>query len=307
VVIQVAPTLFCSPAALVFAKLTKARSVLHIQDFEVDAMFGLDMAGGGALKGLAYAFERSMLTHFDLVSTISQGMIKRAVAKGVDPQKTILFPNWSEIERFQDIVVNDEFIASLGVDRRKKLVLYSGSMGEKQGLGSVLEVASRFQERDDIQFLLVGEGGVKSDLVEECERLQLKNVSFAPLQPYDALPMLLAAADCHLVVQKRGAADAMLPSKLTNILAAGGNAVITADPDTSLGELVREWPGIACCVEPESVDALSSGIEQTLAMPSPNSIALEYAGEHLEKNAVLATFLSRFDDLVESTKVQDVR
>jgi len=30
-------------------------------------------------------------------------------------------------------------------------------------------------------------------------------------------------------VQKRGAADAVLPSKLTNILAVGGNAVITAD------------------------------------------------------------------------------
>jgi len=40
--------------------------------------------------------------------------------------------------------------------------------------------------------------------------------------------VLLASADGHLVIQKRGAADAVLPSKLTNILAAGGNAVITA-------------------------------------------------------------------------------
>ncbi|NMG17759.1 hypothetical protein [Aromatoleum bremense] len=58
--------------------------------------------------------------------------------------------------------------------------------------------------------------------------------------------MLLASADCHhLVIQKRGAADAVLPSKLTNILAAGGNAVITTDADTTLGVLCTEHPGIA--------------------------------------------------------------
>ncbi|MFP1495553.1 hypothetical protein ACLB1Q_01195 [Escherichia coli] len=47
--------------------------------------------------------------------------------------------------------------------------------------------------------------------------------------------------DCHLVVQKRGAADAVLPSKLTNILAVGGNAVITAEAHTELGQLCETF------------------------------------------------------------------
>lgn len=62
-------------------------------------------------------------------------------------------------------------------------------------------------------------------------------MQFFPLQSYKALPALLKMGDCHLVVQKRGAADAVLPSKLTNILAAGGNAVITAEAHTELGQL----------------------------------------------------------------------
>ncbi|MCP4443041.1 MAG: colanic acid biosynthesis glycosyltransferase WcaI, partial [Aureispira sp.] len=40
VVFLVQPTLFCAPAALIYCKLTGAKSILHIQDFEVDAMFG---------------------------------------------------------------------------------------------------------------------------------------------------------------------------------------------------------------------------------------------------------------------------
>ena len=140
--------------------------------------------------------------------------------------------------------------------------------------------------------MVVGEGAGKVRLLDMCLQRGLSNVIFAPLQPYEDLPALLASADCHLVIQKRGAADAVLPSKLTNILAVGGNALITADPNTSLGLLCSEYPGIATLVEPESVDALITGIEAVLAMPVPNVIATRYASEFLDKDQILTRFLA---------------
>ena len=131
----------------------------------------------------------------------------------------------------------------------------------------MIEAAERLQQREELVFLIVGEGVGKRRRVEMAERKALRNVQFAPLQPYEALPVLLASADCHLVIQKRGAADAVLPSKLTNILTAGGNAVITADADTTLGVLCRAHPGIAVRAEPESVSALIEGIERCLTLP----------------------------------------
>jgi colanic acid biosynthesis glycosyl transferase WcaI len=306
-VIQVAPTLFCSGFTLLFCKLAGARSVLHIQDYEVDAMFGLSMARGGALRRVAYGLERAILRGFNRVSTISNGMTKRALEKGVSEEKLVLFPNWSEVERFQNILIDRDYLAHLGIDRGKKLVLYSGSMGEKQGLEYVLEAAYLLRDRDDIHFLLVGDGGAKERLMGECDARELQNVKFAPVQPYESLPNLLAAADCHLVVQKRGAADSVLPSKLTNILAVGGNAVITADRDTSLGDLTENWPGIACRVTPESISDLVAGIEETLQMSSPNLVALGYAREHLEKNAILNSFLANFDAQVAPNEKPDDR
>jgi colanic acid biosynthesis glycosyl transferase WcaI len=140
--------------------------------------------------------------------------------------------------------------------------------------------------------LIVGEGAGKARLLDLVQQKRLDNVVFGPLQPYEDLPSLLASADCHLVIQKRGAADAVLPSKLTNILAVGGNALITADPDTSLGLLCREHPGIATLVEPESVAALITGIEQALAMPSPNVVATAYARDFLDKDKILKRVLA---------------
>lgn len=291
-VILVVPTLFCAPQALLLAKIAGAKSVLHIQDYEVDALFGLGIAKGGALKRFAFGAERAILRAFDRVSTISSGMLHCARQKGVAEDRLRFFPNWSETARFQNVPRNAELLLRLGVDPSKRVLLYSGNIGEKQGLECVIDAAERLASREDVVFLIVGEGADKARLRAMAQQRGLSNVVFAPLQPYDDLPALLASADCHLVIQKRGVADAVLPSKLTNILAVGGNALITADPETSLGLLCSEHAGIATLVEPESVDALLAGIDAALALPAPNVIATRYAREFLDKDNILRRFLA---------------
>lgn len=303
-IIGVVPTLFCTPGMRLLAKFSGARTLLHIQDYEVDAMLGLGMAGqgkGGKVAKLASAFERSGLLNVDNVSTISRSMMNKAREKGVAAEKVIFFPNWSETERFRDVSATQTVVLreQLGLPADKKLLLYSGNIGEKQGLENVIEVA-KLHQNEPWLFVIVGQGGGKARLEKLAASYELTNVRFLPLQPYEALPALLRMADCHLVIQKRGAADAVLPSKLTNILAVGGNALITAEANTELGQLCREVPGIAVCVEPESVPALSEGISAVLAMPKENRQAREYAERTLEKENVLSQFITAISSHNES-------
>lgn len=299
-IIGVVPTLFCTPGMRLLAKLSGARTVLHIQDYEVDAMLGLGMAGkgkGGRVARLASAFERSGLLNVDNVSTISRSMMNKAQEKGVPAERVIFFPNWSEVARFRDVTDADalQLRQQLGLPADKKIILYSGNIGEKQGLESVIDAADRLRDQPWL-FVIVGQGGGKARLEKMARERGLSNVIFHPLQSYDALPALLKLADCHLVIQKRGAADAVLPSKLTNILAVGGNAVITAERHTELGQLCDTCPGIAVCVEPESVDALIDGIGQALLMSKSNTVAREYAERTLEKENVLSQFIADIRD-----------
>ncbi len=295
-IIGVVPTLFCTPGMRLLGKLSGARTLLHIQDYEVDAMLGLGMAGkgkGGKVARLASAFERSGLHNVDYVSTISRSMMNKAQEKGVAAEKVIFFPNWSEVARFRDVAPADvaALRAQLGLAEAHKIVLYSGNIGEKQGLENVIDAAAALSDKP-WQFVIVGQGGGKARLEKMARDRGLQNIQFFPLQSYDALPALLKMADCHLVVQKRGAADAVLPSKLTNILAVGGNAVITAEAHTELGQLCTSLPGIAVCVEPESVPALVAGIEQALTMPKENTVARDYAERTIEKENVLSQFIA---------------
>ncbi len=82
----------------------------------------------------------------------------------------------------------------------------------------ILDAAERFSERKDVKFIIIGNGVCSTNLQQIANTRGLTNVIFKPLQSHEILPQVLAMADVHLVVQKRGAADAVLPSKLTNIL-----------------------------------------------------------------------------------------
>ena len=58
------PTLFCAPCALVAARLANARAWLHIQDFEVEAFFGLGFGSGGFIKKCVNAVEGWLMCRF---------------------------------------------------------------------------------------------------------------------------------------------------------------------------------------------------------------------------------------------------
>ncbi len=99
VVFTIEPTFFCAPFALLLAAACGSASWLHVQDFEVDAAFDLGLLPAqGPIHDLALALEDPMTRAFTRVSSISLKMVERAQSKGVDPERTVLFPNWVNVD-----------------------------------------------------------------------------------------------------------------------------------------------------------------------------------------------------------------
>jgi colanic acid biosynthesis glycosyl transferase WcaI len=149
----------------------------------------------------------------------------------------------------------------------------------------------------------VGAGAHVNTLKQQAVEMNLNNVVFKPLQAWEDVPAMLAMADVHLVVQKKGAADAVLPSKLTNILSAGGNAVVTAEENTELGQLIVNFPGIYTLAEPESLPGFIQALNTELSRIDKNgsgynTIARKYAEKHLNKDAILSKFLDNIRQLI---------
>lgn len=322
VVFLVQPTLFCAPIALIYSKLTNAKSILHVQDFEIDAVFGLGMIRTSRntnsyvglrdkivsfLQKSAYRIEREIMLHFDVVSSISHSMLGRAEEKGVAREKLLFFPNWADTNFVTPEVDGSRLKSEWGFRDADRLVIYSGNVGRKQGLDLILEAGRAMLDHPDVKFVVIGDGAYRNELLKISEKRNLSNIFFKPLQPWSLVPQILAMADVHLVIQKRGAADSVLPSKLTNILSSGGHALVTADPDTELGRIAEKFPGIFHCVEPESPELFIQGLVHCLGKDtrSTNLVAREYATKYLNGNEVIDRFVADLRAIGETKGIID--
>jgi colanic acid biosynthesis glycosyl transferase WcaI len=297
VVLTVAPTLLVAPLALFTAKLARARTWLHVQDFEVGAALATGaFAGDGVVARLASGFERLCLRAFDRCSSISPRMCDKLAEEGVDPARIYELRNWADLEGVRPLAAST-YRALWGIGERR-VALYSGSIGKKQGIEIIPAAARLLAHRRDLLFVICGNGpGAKTlaAAVAGADNVRLENV-----QPFDRLGDLLALADVHLLPQVTGAADLVLPSKLTNILASGRPVVAAAAPGTSLAQEVE---GCGLATPPEDVEAFAAAIERLLDDHSLHAATARSARLRAEKvwdkERILTAFEAQLGRLVD--------
>jgi colanic acid biosynthesis glycosyl transferase WcaI len=286
IVMTVAQALVNAPAGLLVAKLSGAKAWLHIQDFEVDVAFQMGLLKGKWLQNLVLAAEGWLLSRFDCVSSISSRMLDKLRQKGVIEARMSFFPNWVDIAHIYPLTTPSDYRAELGINIETKVVLFSGTLGGKQGLMVIPEAARLLECRRDILFVVCGDGVMKRQLEAVCAALN--NIRFLPLQPFKRLGQLLGVADIHLLPQSPEAADLVLPSKLSGMLASGRPVIATCLDGTEIARVVSQC---GLVVAPEDGVALAAAIEQLVdddgARQQFGELALLYAKKSFDKNAVL--------------------
>ena len=296
VVICVEPPLFNSFGAIIAGKLSGAKSILHIQDFEVDAAFELSIVRVKWLKHFVYGVERFLMNRFDKVSTISEAMLEKLNKKSVDPVRQIFLPNWVDITSIYPLETVSNYRTELSISPNKIVALYSGNMGEKQGLEIVIQAAKEL-ESENIQFIMCGSGAALERL--RVLAMDLKNILWLPLQPLERLNDFLNVADIHLLPQQAGAADLVMPSKLTGMLASGRPIIATADIDTQVEKVVRECGVVVAPGDSaeflQSIKMLSENVE---LRDNLGVKAREYANNNLQYEVIMKKFEKELLELV---------
>lgn len=207
---------------------------IHIQDFEFDAAIE-----SGIIKkykffeSILLGVEKIILNKADIVSTISNGMMKKLGSKS--KSETYFLTNWIEENFIQKIPQGNRHPY---FQEGKFNILYSGNIGEKQDWDFFMKVVTKLKEYENIVFQVVGDGAKRKDLEAEC--LSFPNVSFHDPVSYENLPFLLSTADLHILFQKSDVIDTVMPSKLLGMLASGVISVVTGNKDSEIKEIFEE-------------------------------------------------------------------
>jgi colanic acid biosynthesis glycosyl transferase WcaI len=302
VVLAICPLLQSGIFPALLSYYRKIPFIFHFQDLQLDMAREMGIINNSLLLILIKQLEQYLLSNAEAVTTISQAMSVKLKNKGVSTNRLYLFPNWADLEQICPSNSFNTLRREIGLENTIT-ILYSGNIAEKQGIEIILEAAKITKQNNRIRFIIAGEGAARIRLQSLAKKQNLDNLIFKPIQSEKRFPLLLAAGDIHLVVQKAKAADLVMPSKLVNILAAGRPFIATAQPQTELGKVTQESQA-GLLVPPEDASALAQAIlklsEYDDLRKQMGDRARKYAESHLNREIILRQFESLLDQLVHN-------
>lgn len=256
-VIAMSPPLTLGLSGWLIAKGRRSPLLFNIQDVFPDAAIET-----GAIKNKAVIVASRLLEKISyraarVVTVLSEDLRANVAAKlpASQSKKVVVIPNFVDTKAIQPLDRMTPYRHELGIDERL-IVMYAGNVGFSQSLNLLIDAAREFP---DVAFVVNGSGAARASL--EIAVRDVNNVIFGDYQPTERLAEVLATADIHVVLLKRGLGKVSVPSKTYSIMASGRAVVAAIDPGT---EVVRLIEGGQCgiAVPPDDptalIDALST-------------------------------------------------
>jgi glycosyltransferase involved in cell wall biosynthesis len=122
----------------------------------------------------------------------------------------------------------------------KFIVLYSGNIGLSGDVEVLIDIAEKI-ERDNVIFIIIGDGVKKARICEKVETLSLKNVVLLPWQPAAELPFSLSSANLAVVSLGAKVSKMAVPSKLYNYLSVGAPLLCISSKGSEVENLILKY------------------------------------------------------------------
>lgn len=295
------PPLFLGLTAAWLRRTAGRPYVFHVADPWPDFPVAMGALDQPIARRIAYAIEALAYRQASLVTTVTPGLVDLLDAKPSAHGKVRLVPNAVDTTRFDPRRDSQAARTGLGWPEARTTLVYAGSVGLAQGLGTLLEAAAPLAA-EDVLVHVVGEGFERARLEAEARERGLDHVRFEPPRPAEAIPEVLAAADGILVMLRDGPLyEHALPTKLLEGMAAGRPVIVSAAGEAATIVAKAEAGYVA---RPEDPASLRRAIREFAA--DPGRAARGRAGRALaettyDRLAAVTALASYLEAVIRST------
>lgn len=299
-VFAMSPPLTLGVAGWLAARRWRVPYVFNIQDVFPDVAVEVEAITNPTVIKAASALERWCYRRADAVTVLSEDLRDNVQGKVSDAHARVI-PNFVDTQWIRPRSLQEQEVAAYRAENDltgRKVVMYAGNVGFSQSLPLLLDAARALADRPEVVFVINGGGSARADL--ERQAAGLTNVRFVDFQPKARLPAVLAAADVHVVVLKRGLARSSVPSKTYSIMAAGRPLIASVDEGTEVARLVEDAEaGLA--VPPDDPDAFVAAVTKLLDAPEA-TVEMGRAGRYFVEewaspSAIAERYEALFDEL----------
>jgi glycosyltransferase involved in cell wall biosynthesis len=286
VVIATSPQFFCGWAGVIVSALRRVPFVLEVRDLWPESIEAVGALRNPRLLRFLEWLEHRMYAAALRIVTVGEGYRGKLRDRGVDPERIDVISNGVDLGLFLAGADGGPVRERFGLGQRF-VCAYLGTIGMGCGLDVVLRAARTLRERgrEDVCFLLVGDGAVREELEVQARAEELASVVFTGRQPKSDMPAFLAATDACLVhLTRTQLFETVMPSKIFE--AAAMRKPIVLGVAGFAAELVaRADAGL--CIEPENDAEL---VEAVLSLAADPALAHRLGEAGYERIATRFTY-----------------
>jgi glycosyltransferase involved in cell wall biosynthesis len=262
---------------------------IWVQDLWPETLASTGMVRSSILLRLTDRLVRFVYSGCDRILVQSLAFIPRITRKGVPEAKIRYFPNSAE-ELYRPVKV------TFDAQERRLMpqgfcLLFAGNLGKAQDLPTILSAAEKLRNEQDIHWVIIGDGPMRSLTEEKIRVWGLSNtVHLLGRYPGEAMPRFFALADALLVTLKQDPIFAItVPSKVQAYLACGKPILAALDGE---GARLIEESGGGMTVPAGNPDALAEMVARMSKMPKSElekmgRLSRDYSEKHFERNRLL--------------------
>jgi glycosyltransferase involved in cell wall biosynthesis len=280
---------------LLIGRVKRARFFFEVTDLWPETLidFGRLSPDGRPARWMRQ-LERYLFRHAERIVMLWRHTDAYVESQGVSPDKILWVPHGVELGRYEELEPYE------GGPRRPFRIMFLGGFVASNSLDSILDAAAALQKRgrDDIRFVMIGQGQEREALIKRASDEHLDNVDFRPAVAKREVGRVMGEADAFIY----GLRDLPLYrfgislNKLTDYLAAGRPIVFfgksTYDP-------VRDAEA-GFSVPPGDPEVLAGAIERLVALTPGERIEMgergrRYLLEHHNIPGLAARLLEVFE------------
>lgn len=240
-------------------KLRKKDYVYLVHDIypDVAEKLGVIQKGSFISKVMNY-MNGKIYKNAEKIIALGKDMKQVIVNKGIDESKIEIVTNWADSTVNFEKRVEDNFYKKHNL-RNKFNILYTGNISRVHAIDTIIDVARKLKDNEDIKFTFIGDGNRKEYIENLKETEGLNNIQLGNYMFGEEYNNLLNCADVFITTLQKGIEGLGVPSKTYTYMSVAKPLIAIMDKNSEIGSMVSEY-SLGMQFEGNQVDEISEFI-----------------------------------------------
>ena len=221
-VIGTSPQFFTVCAAYLVSLFKRIPFVFELRDIWPESIKAVGAMNDSIIIRLLEKIELFLYRKAEMIVSVTHAFKKTLIERGVEAEKIKVITNGVDVSRFYKTDKDSALVKQYELEG-KFVAGYVGTHGMAHHLETILDTAKIAQNNNDnIQFLLLGNGARKQELVDLSITMGLNNIIFVDSVPKEEVVRYWSLLDVSIIhLKKIELFSSVIPSKLFECMAMG--------------------------------------------------------------------------------------